>query len=348
MHAMNVVSAVEELQKLDAELRQREPKWRIRDRALHLGVKEVQLVAADCGLISIELDAPMQQLLTALGGLGPVMALSRNPWCVHERVGCYEQIEAGGHVGLVLGPDIDLRLFLGHWACAYAVACDGRQSIQFFDHCGEAIHKVYVTAETNTIAYACLVRQFGRADKRTPRIMPVLEQRDTETVSNPAALREHWLSLRDTHDFYPMLRAFNVGRLGALRAAEADLAQQVACDAVVHVLKMVAASALPIMCFVGNRGIVQIHTGSVSKLLRTGPWFNVLDETFNLHLNTEAIDSLWVVNKPSCDGWITSLEAYAAGGELMVQFFGARKPGIPELQAWRELMVGLCSKTLAC
>ena len=35
------------------------------------------------------------------------------------------------------------------------------------------------------------------------------------------------------------------------------------------------------------------------------------------------------------------------GGALVVQFFGARKPGQPELPAWRELLLGMCKTPLA-
>ena len=34
---------------------------------------------------------------------------------------------------------------------------------------------------------------------------------------------------------------------------------------------------------------------------------------------------------------ITSWEAYDAEGDLVVQLYGVRKPGIPECTNWREL-----------
>jgi putative hemin transport protein len=325
-----------------------EPKLRIRDRAQRLGASEAELVAARCGLESIELDAmPPQTLFRELGTLGEVMALSRNAWCVHERHGRYEDIQAEGPVGVVLGPDIDLRMFFDAWRYAWAVKENGRQSLQFFDREGAAIHKVYRTEATHGAAWDALVERFARLSAQAPRPEPIESPQPSEQAQDPAALRAHWLGLRDTHSFYPMLRKFRVSRLGALRAAGPDLAQPVAADAVQQTLEAAAASRLPIMCFVGNRGMVQIHSGPVERLVRTGPWFNVLDERFNLHLDTTAIASCWVVNKPSVDGWITSLEAYEAKGELIVQFFGARKPGVPELPAWRALAAGLCATPLA-
>ena len=86
------------------------------------------------------------------------------------------------------------------------------------------------------------------------------------------------------------------------------------------------------------RGCIQIHTGEVKNLVTTGPWYNVLDPEFNMHLREDAIVSSFIVKKPSVDGIVTSLEIFDAKGEMIVQFFGKRKPGIPELESWREIV----------
>ncbi len=111
-----------------------EPRLRIRDLASKLGVTEAALVAAQCGVQSQPLAGSAQTLLKQLGTLGRVLALSRNDACVHERHGRYEDIHAEGAVGMVLGPDIDLRLFFNCWQFAWHVTdpAHGRDSIQFF------------------------------------------------------------------------------------------------------------------------------------------------------------------------------------------------------------------------
>jgi putative hemin transport protein len=92
------------------------------------------------------------------------------------------------------------------------------------------------------------------------------------------------------------------------------------------------------MCFVGNRGCIQIHTGPVKTLKTVGPWFNILDPGFNLHLREDAIAEAWVVRKPTRDGDVTSLELYDEDGFCFVQFFGERKPRKPELDSWRGIL----------
>jgi putative hemin transport protein len=323
------------------------PGMRARDLARVLGVSEAEWVAAGCtGTPAVALSGEPQAIFRDLGTLGPVMALTRNDHCVHERHGRYEDIQADGPVGLVLGPDIDLRVFFSCWTSAWAVEQDGRHSLQFFDGAGVAVHKVYRTDATDVAAYDALVARFaGTAEWPTPHAYAA--STDADRLDDPDAWRQAWLGMRDTHEFFPLLRKFKVTRLAALKAAGDDLAQRVPADTVERMLSSAAQSGLSIMCFVGNRGMIQIHTGPVAKLRRTGPWYNVLDPAFNLHLDTSAIDSAWVVNKPTSDGWVTSLELYSGAGELIVQFFGERKPGRPELPQWRDLMSEFCRVPLA-
>jgi putative hemin transport protein len=106
-------------------------------------------------------------------------------------------------------------------------------------------------------------------------------------------------------------------------------------------LQAAGASETPIMVFVGNPGCIQIHTGPVKNLKRTEPWFNVLDPDFNLHLREDAIVSAWAVFKPTRDGVVTALELYDRDGFCFAQLFGARKPGKPELQGWRDIVAAL-------
>ena len=108
-----------------------------------------------------------------------------------------------------------------------------------------------------------------------------------------------------------------------------------------------AADGTPIMVFVGSHGCIQIHTGPVSNIRAMGPWINVMDPTFNLHLRNDHVADAWVVRKPTSDGVVTSLEVFDAKNGNFAQFFGERKPGRPELPAWRELMLSLCPQPLA-
>jgi putative hemin transport protein len=92
------------------------------------------------------------------------------------------------------------------------------------------------------------------------------------------------------------------------------------------------------MCFVGNRGCIQIHSGPIASVKPMGPWINVMDESFHLHLRADRIAEAWAVRKPTKDGHVTSIEAFDAEGGMIIQFFGKRHEGEVERQDWRWLV----------
>ena len=220
---------------------------RARNLAQALGVSEAEWVAAGCGgVTATALHGTPQAIFRELGTLGEVMALTRNDWCVHERHGEYLDIQADGPVGLVLGPDIDLRVFFTAWKSAWAVQQDGRHSLQFFDAAGVAVHKVYRTDATDAAAYDALVAKFA-GDPQWPETTAYAPATDAEQVEDAAGWREAWLGMKDTHEFFPLLRKFKVSRLAALAAAGEDLAQPVPADSVERMLQSAAESGLSIM-----------------------------------------------------------------------------------------------------
>src|SRR5688572_20660550 len=104
------------------ELKAAQPRLRARDAAEALGVSEAELVAAQCGITARPLKMDIEKLFAGLPALGRVMALTRNEHCVHERKGVYEPASFGPMAGIVLGPDIDLRIFPKHWVHLFAVS----------------------------------------------------------------------------------------------------------------------------------------------------------------------------------------------------------------------------------
>ncbi|MGE4488817.1 MAG: hemin-degrading factor [Kiritimatiellales bacterium] len=344
------------LRKEYAGLRQSSPMLRARNAAEALGVSEGELLACRVGEGVTRLKDDPQAILKAIEPLGEVMALTRNRDCVHERKGVYHKPSFNDKhgIGLFTNPDIDLRLFMNHWKTCFAVQEEshGRMmsSIQFFDKSGTALHKIYLTQKSNADAYEQLIETF-RADDQPLFI-------DVETYAPPrppaadedvdwTAFRTAWEGLKDTHDFYPLLHKYNVGRQQAFRRIGEDFAYKVDHDASRKILTLARDRDCEIMVFTGNRGCIQIHTGPVHNLLEKDGWTNVLDPAFNLHLREDAIAETWVSRKPTVDGIVTGLEVFSEDGELIVTFFGKRKPGIPELDLWRELIGEIDAEKLA-
>ncbi|MCO5063752.1 MAG: hemin-degrading factor [Rhizobiaceae bacterium] len=326
--------------------REENPKMRERDLSVSLGISEAEFVAAHCGEGVTRIEPKVAALLRGLEAVGEVMALTRNDSAVHEKIGVYDKVIAGDHTVLTLGEQIDLRIFPHVWTHGFAVEKrDGeeiRRSLQFFDASGEAVHKVHLRPASDIAAYEALVAAHVSADQsQTVTVAPILPETPEQSSATADELRERWSKMTDVHQFFGMLRALKLSRREAMRMVGQDYAWTLDPQAVAAMMEGAAESGLPIMCFVGNRGCIQIHSGPIASVKPMGPWLNVLDETFHLHLRTDHIREVWGVRKPTKDGHVTSLEAYDAEGRMIIQFFGKRHEGHAERNDWRMLVEAL-------
>ncbi|OGB91359.1 MAG: hemin receptor [Burkholderiales bacterium RIFCSPLOWO2_12_FULL_67_210] len=327
---------------------------RAREAAESLGLSEGAALAAHVGghghpLQVVPLRPDWLALLQSLEPCGPLMALTRNESVVHEKTGVYQKLSASGPVGLALGEQIDLRLFFHQWHAGFVVteAATGSGpdsgSLQFYDRHGTAVHKIFVREQTDREAWAQAIHR-AIEPGQSPRFeAPApLRARPMQPAVDAQAFASAWGAMTDTHQFFPLLRQFGLERLHGLRLVEGRYTHRVETPAVREMLMEAAFEATPIMVFVSSPGCIQIHTGPVRRVepleVHGKTWLNVLDPGFNLHLREDLIDSAWVVEKPTDDGAVTSLEVFDAQGELMAMFFGARKPGQPELAAWRQIL----------
>lgn len=326
-----------------------EPKMRVRDAAEKLGVSEAELVASRTGHAGVtRLKGPLGALIDEAQKLGKVMVLTRNDYVVHEKIGEFDHVNVGPGMGLVLNHDIDLRLFLNRWHFGFAVVDDTdqgpRRSLQFFDGDGTAVHKIYLKDDTKAGAYDAIVKAHAADDQSAELAVmapPPVKADAPDAEIDVAGMRAHWAALQDTHDFIHLLRDYGVGREQALRLAGGEYAERLPASIFADLFENARDRKVPIMVFVGNPGCVQIHTGPVENLKVMGPWYNVLDPTFNLHLRGDQVTSAWLVRKPTSDGIVTSVELFAQDGTLICQMFGERKPGQAELESWRDLAEGL-------
>ncbi|MEQ9308196.1 MAG: ChuX/HutX family heme-like substrate-binding protein [Balneolaceae bacterium] len=333
------------------KLKEESPKLRIKDAAQRLGVSEVELLSTQENVTKLKED--WSGLFKAVESLGYVMALTRNESVVHERKGEYHNISFEGHVGLVLDPNIDLRIFQNRFGFAYAIPVENPRgkllSIQFFDKHGTAAHKIYLMNEDHIDDYYALVETFKHEDQTSElEVAPKKEsspQPSVEPIDKDALLSD-WAELKDTHDFYPLLMKHKVERTQALKLAEGTFTQKVANASTETMLLKAAKQNVSIMVFVSSGPVIQIHTGEIEHVKKMDAWLNVLDPEFNLHLREDHIAHSWIVEKPTDDGIVTSLEIFDSNLNNIATFFGARKPGIPELESWRNLVSELKAESV--
>lgn len=340
-----------------AGIQKAKPGIRIREAAKELGASEAQLLATKIGNDVIRLKGPWSELLKRFSDLGRVMSLTRNDSCILEHKGAFEKVNVmEGHrpMATVIGP-IETRVFFSAWHVAFAVTEEKSdrilKSIQVFDRSGEAITKIYLQEKegkqkSDETAYYKIIEDF-RSEDQSPiqQVEPYEPEKFAEHVDTQALLLD-WAALKDTHEFFSMLKKYKANRYDAIALASGKFTYQV--DPKItprQILEEAAQQKMEIMIFAGNRGNLQIHQGKVRTIRildsgHAGPesWLNVLDPDFNMHLKQNDVHSAWVVKKPTDDGAVTSVEIFDQKKNLIAQFFGLRKPGNPENDAWTRLV----------
>lgn len=332
------------------ELKLSEPTLRIRDAASKLGTSEAQLLATGIDENVIRLNENFSDQLLEFPKLGRVMSLTRSEGCVLEHKGTFQKIEmhqAGPNkIATVIGP-IEQRVFFAGWKFGFAVTTETprgiMKSLQYFDKEGAAIMKIYLQENSNAEAYEELVR-INTATEQTAQLeleaFPT-PQYTTRQELDYQGFSTDWETMKDTHDFFGMLRKYKLNRLDAVKWIDDKWAYPVDRLSARTVVEKAAETQLPIMIFAGNKGNIQIHQGKVRTVRQMGEWLNVLDPDFNMHLNENVVESAFVVHKNTEDGLVSALELFDSEGEMVAQFFGLRKPGLPQKPEWKALLDSL-------
>lgn len=327
------------------DLKKSQPQTRIREAARQLGVSEAELLATTIGKDTVRLKGDWAEFITGCKKLGKVMALTRSEGCVLEHKGNFQKIDIHGkspnQVATVIGP-IEQRIFFSAWIFGFAVTSENprgtMKSFQFFDKQGDAILKIYMQEKSDMAIYEALTEAY-----RDEEQSDVLELESFEKPSHAAsidmdAFTKDWENMKDTHDFFGMLRQYNVHRLDAVKWISDKWAYEVDKLSTRKILETASSEKLPIMIFAGNKGNIQIHQGKVRTVRHLGNWLNIMDPEFNMHLNEDKIAHAFVVHKNTTDGLVSSLELFDETGEMVAQFFGLRKPGLPQLEQWKNLI----------
>jgi putative hemin transport protein len=322
---------------------------RDRNLAESLGISEAELVAAHIGHGVTRIAYHPDDIMPAISRLGEVMALTRNESAVHERVGTFGDYHSGAHASMVLGREIDTRIFPKYWSFGFAVEQETekglRRSLQFFDGSGDALQKVFMREGSNHDAWDDVVADLKIDDQSAA--LKVEPRAPVEAArSNPAKrdiLIEEWQRMTDTHQFNRLCAKLGMNRLGAYRLAGSPFVRLVEPGSVAGWLEAVAAAGQKVILFVGNRGNIQIHWGAVETIKPVGPWLNVLDPRFNLHLRGDHIAEVYVVTKPTKRGPAISIEAFDAEGGLIFQCFGERDGDDDKLDQWHGILDALPS-----
>ena len=317
--------------------------------AQELGVSEGELLATKIGGGSTRLRREWIEILSELGRLGEVKSITRNEFAVLEKNGTYPPFQHFDGHAMFVSEEIDMRIALSEWQFALAVRNPGRadgsesRSVQFYGKDGTAMHKVFLLPQSNEDAYNELVLRFADEDQSAgePFSAKAVKDEMPDSAIDREGLMKGWSALEDTHGFFGLLARFRVSRPQAMRLASGNFTHRVDGESLNELLQHVSRGQVPVMLFIGNEGCLQIQKGIVTNVVRAHGWLNVMDPGVEVHLKEDHIAESWLVEKPTMDGSIRSLELFDAAGRDVLSIFGVRTEGKRQSAEWHSSLDGL-------
>ena len=301
---------------------------------------------ADRGMSVRWLDDRWSDLVEALPALGPVRVTTHNDVATHVKFGPFDDVSFNGPVGLVLGEPIDQRLFTHRWEWAFA-ATGKSACIRIFDVHGREMMRVDLVEDSDRDAFEAFLDDFEVSrpqveidtDIELPEVSELAVSRDVV-----ADFRGDWRAMQDTHEFFGLLREHELDRAVAMRVGPPEMVTRLEGPVCEDLFAVLTSIDLPVMIFVRSAGCVQIHTGPVELTGRVRDSLRITGQDFKMSAKPDRIGECWAVRKPTEDGNVTSVEFYDRDAQLAFQVFGERKPGVPELQGWLDVVDGVESR----
>lgn len=243
------------------------------------------------------------------------------------------------------GDKVDLRFRFPVWEYAFALtdtsdADCARRSLVFFNAAGELIHTVTLANTSHEADFDALVKDFRHADQSVPAKLEPVQALDAQAASVPdaqvdlKAYHEAWNAIDDVHEFNRVLRDFKLKREQSVRLGPTDKARALAPAAVEALLRSAVQEAIPIMVFVSNGAVIQVHGDTIHNVRAVGDWLIVDDPDSYITINRAAVHSAWAIERAG----VYSVDVFDGQAQLIASFFGVRSKDNPEPAPWINLV----------
>lgn len=310
-----------------AEIRQiqsEKPGMRPRDLSDSIGISEAEYLCAWLDQGNRYITCRPEDIFPKLPEVGQLMALTRNACAVHEMIGVYQSFSPYRTTAECRGPGIRAHLTSKNWVYGFSVEKqrDDKRlcSFQFFDQSGEAVQKIHTRPTSDLKVWDRITQKLSR-------------EADPDEIRSQ--LRAHRVS--------KPLRQMSVSGLETMfDGCKSKLEyRRVSNDACEHMLTAAATSGLPLVCKINSSGCLQTHEGPVTKIMTMGPWVNVMDGSFHMHLRTDHLLGTYVIHRTNGAEIRTSLEAYDATGTRAIYFSNQDDDTAGTEKIWQKIIAEL-------
>lgn len=285
------------------------PKLRAREAAEALRTTEAELFEAKCGENSCRRLRPVAEgffgFLQDLGGSGEFMSLVHNGVAVHEKYGDFADCAFDPEAGEVSGPSISFSADMNNWIYGFAEAREitvrrRQTSLHFFDAHGVAVYALYSSNHTDQAALDEVLSRWVADDLPPIEIDPA-----------PSPISE---------------------------VPDGSNAFQISKEIVTRALESAAEDCIPVAITVATGGCTQRHDDVIKTVRPKGPWINVFDKKFHMHLHRENLTEVWCVAGEGDQGRTRSLNVFDSEGRRVFRMAGSSNEGAESLGKWSALL----------
>lgn len=243
-----------------------------------------------------------------------------------------------GAFASVVQENMDLRFLLKR--LARAEVHPAHTTIDLYNEAGALATSIHGADDEAKATIEGLVSRFGTDSVhheigRGGAHRPGLADKDVDV----AAVRADWAAMTNVHHFEALLAKHRIGRLQAFRLVGDEYAAELSAEAFPDLLSKLDKTGEQVMVFVANRGFVQIFSGPAHAPKRVGHGWEIIHDKAKVFIPDAALQHLWLVNKPTAAGIISSLEIVSeAEDQALASLFGRHPHGDPQPASWLELL----------
>jgi len=151
-------------------------------------------------------------------------------------------------------------------------------------------------------------------------------------------LMKKWEALAEMHNMTRLMQRFQLTRLQLIRLVGEDWAQRLNRDALRRGLEQAGREGYSIELTLENSGVRHIRRGLLPQVTSYGKWLNLLEGSFNLHIDESQINQVWRVKVPTRNGPVHVLEVFDKGDRPVLRFLADDALTMKEPAAWAEMI----------
>lgn len=221
---------------------------------------------------------------------------------------------------------------------ACAIEDIGKRGIQLVDRFGSSLLQLMSCVDLSRfndflIAYLSEYMKFlpnkSRPDTPTNLFSP---------LKDLGLLKDAWLGKGTVDDVELIIQDNGNNRQDIYSALLSDYAVQIQEPAVGLFLQQLAVLGHELCVTLVNEGVKQVFVSKILQVERDGDWLKCQGSEIKFSLNTVNVGSVWMIHKPTVNGWVNYIDVFDRGGRHVLKLNDNGDAECGDSHDWSDLL----------